>query len=313
MDIIIPFPSLINPELNRSRPRHYEWVGKFGLLSSPSKQAAYEAADFPRFVAKTYPLVRGLDLDLITDFIGWSWLFDDHFDRPGVGQAKPEWIVNTLEAYRAVLHGATSDPSDPPLVVAWRDLLSRLDKSMSKDFHRRHIEHWEECYWGFYREAENNVRGVTPTFEEYLIIRRGAAGVSICLNWGEAVGHFEVPPSIYVDPMMLSMRTDTEDVVNMTNDLFSVRKEATDGNTDNIVLVLAYHEKCSWSQAEQMTKDIIRRSLNRFLVTEEDFLRAPSFINLTTQQQTSSLRYIESLKHWMKGSLDWHLTCPRYH
>lgn len=75
-----------------------------------------------RFVAKACPLAHGSDLDLITDFLGWAWQFDDHFDRPRVGQAKPEWTASTLETYRAALYGSASDSSDPPLMAAWRDL-----------------------------------------------------------------------------------------------------------------------------------------------------------------------------------------------
>lgn len=74
-------------------------------------------------------------------------------------------------------------------------------------------------------QADNNAHGIIPTFEAYLELRRAASGVSICLDWAEAVGNFELPSHIHSHRLVQSLRQNTEDVVSMTNDLFSMLGE----------------------------------------------------------------------------------------
>ncbi|KAJ6088074.1 hypothetical protein N7499_004256 [Penicillium canescens] len=85
-------------------------------------------------------------------------------------------------------------------------------------------------------------------------MRRAAGGVGTCLDWIEAIGNFEFSTHVHNNPMFLSLRQNEVDVVNMTNDLYSARKEWIDGNTNNIVRVLAHQEQCSWSHAREITQ-----------------------------------------------------------
>lgn len=310
--INIPFRLATNADLARAKANHSQWVETAGLLGDPAAQKTYEAADFPLLVAYTYPSVHGPHLDLIMNLIGWSFLLDDSLDRPGIRQASPAATEHTLNTYRKILDGNRAEPSADPLVTAWKSLLLCVHERSSEDLKARHRRHWEDLFDAFHREAKNNAGGIVPTFPEYLELRRAAGGMEICLDWAEAVGDFEVPSSVHSNPDFLRLREYTDDVVTMTNDIFSVQKEAQAGNTDNAVLVLALQEQCSWERATELTQKLIEQDVAQYQTTEARFLESGCFAQLALHEQSNVHRFLDAMKHWMRGSLEWHRNNPRY-
>jgi hypothetical protein len=165
-------------------------------------------------------------------------VFDESIDKFGCHRASPQKTAALLNTYRAVIQGNPSQIDDTPLVAAFCQILSRVNTITSKTWRQRHRDHWEAVLQAFQNGAENSVKEVIPNFRDYLQMRRHASGTDICFDWVEAAGHFEPPASVHVDPILLSMRVDAVDVVSMTNDILSARKEWNDKNTDNIIHVL---------------------------------------------------------------------------
>lgn len=180
INISLPFPGKVSEDLDMSRAQHYGWVASLGLWPSKKFQEAYIAADFPSFIAHTYPVARVPDLDLVTDFGGWSWLFDDSFDKPGTRKANPQDTALRLGAIRQILRNpsAPAREDDPPLLIAWRQILNRIPKDVSENWHHKHHLQWDDALKGYQKEAENNANGHTPTFDEFL--RRPVSGVTTC-------------------------------------------------------------------------------------------------------------------------------------
>lgn len=312
--IAIPFPPKLNDDLESARKRHLQWVANLHLWNSEKIQAAYEITDFPAFVARTYPSVHGAELDLINDFMGMNWLMDDAFDKPGIRKAATEETKRRLDEYRRVMKGqpSSAEGDEARLIAGFRDVITRVNKITSETWRQRHDPRWEVLFIAFQSEAENNAAGKVPTFNEYIQMRRGAAGVDICFDWVEATGHYELPVHIHANPVLLSMRKDAEDAIIMTNDVFSAHNEWNGGNTDNIIFVLAHEKQCSWRQASEATHKFIVDKINSFLHSEKLLLNCADYIALAIQDQTNLGRFIEGMKDWMKGSLDWHYACPRY-
>ncbi|KAJ5803035.1 uncharacterized protein N7503_005485 [Penicillium pulvis] len=311
-DIRIPYKSVLNPDLDRAAAQHWQWIKDAELITSPEAQKAYEATDFPRLVAYTYPSASKTQLDLITNLIGWSFILDDSLDKPGILKASPTKTAEALDKYRKVLDGYDPESPEIPLVTAWRKLLSCVSERSSEALKARHRAHWESLFQGFQQEAENNASGIVPGFNEYLELRRAAGGVEICLDWAEAIGGFEVPSIVHSDPRFLRLREDADDVVSMTNDIFSVRKEYDAGNTDNVVLVLAKQEQCTWQQAIEVAVELIAKTVAHYQTTEAEFLQSTRFTELEPRDQSNVFKFLDAMKSWMGGSLEWHLSSPRY-
>jgi terpene synthase-like protein len=312
LDVPIPFPSYISPDVPRARARHLAWVSALDLWPTADAKKAYQAADFPLFVGHTHPWAVGEDLDLVTDLIGWSWLWDDSLDRPGPRQASPARVRIRLDAYRGAMAGRASNCVEAPLVVAWRQLLDRLAERTFDAWRERHLRHWEATFDAYLHEAENNSLGIVPSLDEYLPMRRSAGGMDICLDWVEAAGRYELPAHLHASPEILALRRDEQDVVAMTNDLFSARNEWDSGNTDNIVHVIAQQEGCPWEKAASQVRTLIASALQDFSETEQRLWSTPTFMSLPPAVQADTRQFVDAMKAWMRGSLEWHLTSPRY-
>lgn len=308
----MPWPARISPDVDRARTHHLAWVEERGLWPDPKTEAAYRAADFPLFVASAHPWAAGEDLDLVNDLIGWTWLWDDSFDKPGPRQADTARTARLLDVYRDILHGRPTTSPVPPLADAWRQLLQRLGERTSPDWNQRHAARWEATFGSYLQEARNNAAGKIPTFQDYLPMRRQCGGPSTCFSWIEAAGRYELPLHVYASEGWQSLDQDATDIVMMTNDLFSAGNEWNDGNTDNIIFVLAQQENCSWPQATRQAEEIINTRTARFQETEKHFLASSLYLDLTPSAQADTAHFINSLKAWMSGSLNWHRTSIRY-
>lgn len=308
----IPFPARVSPDLERARTRHLAWVEEQGLWPTPKAEAVFLATDFPLFVALAHPKLKGDGLDLMTDLVGWAWLWDDSLDKPGRRQADVPRTAAVLNAYRDILYGRTQSTADVPLMATWRHLLARLAERTSHDWRTRHEAHWEATYQSYLQEARNNAAGIIPSFEEYLPMRRSTGGMEICLQWAEAAGCYRLPHHLYTSPALIALREDEWDVLAMVNDLFSVRKEWSEGNTDNVVYVLAQQEQCSRTDAVRIVEDMIAGRLVHFQETESQFIASPLYRDLSSQDHSNADRYIDVMKDWMRANFDWHLLNPRY-
>ncbi|WP_190815693.1 terpene synthase family protein [Saccharopolyspora pogona] len=307
----LPFPSEVSPDVDRARERHYAWVAQHGLWPDRKAEYAYKHADFPLFIAHVYPWASGEDLDLVTDLVGWAWLWDDSLDR----QARFPWTEDVLEAY---FHGMIDPSREPaeavaiPLVHAWRTLNRRLLARTSTAWRARHEAHWAATFKGYLEEARNNATETIPTLEEYFELRRKTSGPETTFDWIEAAGHFEVPTAIHATEAMLRLRRDAVDLISISNDLVSARNEWSEGNTDNIVIVLAYQEQCTWPEAARIAESIAHSIVENFLATEQQLLASDLYQALAQDERADTDRLINCIKHWIGGSHTWHLDCPRY-
>lgn len=312
INISIPFPSHISPDLDRARPRHLKWITDFDLLADQSTQAAYEASDFPLFVARVYPWAQGADLDLLTNYLGWSWVFDDSFDQPHVRKSSTEEIAATLDDYRDVMYGRPARSVDISVISSFRQLWGQLKACTSETWLQRHCAHWEHMLQGYQREADNNYNGITPDLENYLRLRHGTAGVDTCTDFVEAIGRFELPLDVHAEPTFLKLRRCMTEVVALTNDVFSARKEWKQGNNSNIILVIAGQENCSWKDASEVAHKIIAENVESFQSSEMDFYSSVCYNTLSLSDQANTRFFIQGLKDWMRGNLDFHISSHRY-
>jgi len=291
--------------------RHLAWIEAQELWPDPNTEAAYRTADFPLFAASVHPQLRGADLDLVTDLLGWSWLWDDSIDKPGPRQADVGQTEQVLDTYRDILHGRPA-PHRTPLADTWRQLLQRLEERTSEQWRRRHTTLWEATFRSCLDEARNNTAGRIPTFHEYLPLRREAGGTKIAFVWAEAAGRSEPPSHVHASEDLQTLVRDAADVVAMTNDLFSVRNDWSAGNTDNIILVLAQQEGCSWAAAARHAEQITNAAMAHFQETEQHFLASSLYQGLAPTSRADTDVLIETMKTFMSGSLNWHRATARY-
>ncbi|MFI9402978.1 hypothetical protein [Nocardia sp. NPDC052316] len=311
-DLSMPFPYRISPDIERSRSQHMAWVAERGLWKSAAAEATYRIVDQPLICALTHPVATGEDLDLYINAICWSWLWDDSIDKPGPGQASPKWARRILDAYREALYGRPPSTAEIPLVATFRELCLQFNDRTTEHWRHRHEVHWENAFSGFLQEATNNAAQRIPPLDEYLEMRRGTAGIDIALDWVEATSDYELSPQAHQDPYLMTLRQGRVDIVMFTNDLFSARKEWDEGNTDNIVHVLANKNNCSWTEAAHTVEGMIADTLTHCQQTTRALKMSDFYRHTLPGERAIIDRFVEAMEAWNRGNLDWHQHSPRY-
>lgn len=87
-------------------------------------------------------------------------------------------------------------------------------------------------------EPRDRARGEVPTFDAYLAQRRKSGIVYPMIGMTEAAYGFEVSRRAYGTHPLPRMIEGAVDVVNSTNDVYSLEKEVSRGDVHNLVLVL---------------------------------------------------------------------------
>ncbi|GHE15898.1 terpene synthase family protein [Streptomyces alanosinicus] len=78
----LPFAPRISPDLDGARRRDLDWVRKMRLVVGRQGLDWYRSWDMARLAAYGFPYARGPELDLCTNAMAFSFIFDDQFDGP---------------------------------------------------------------------------------------------------------------------------------------------------------------------------------------------------------------------------------------
>jgi Terpene synthase family 2, C-terminal metal binding len=234
----MPFPARVSPDLDGVRERTLRWAHRFGLVTGPVDEDRFRSWDIAGLMARWAPLATGTALDLTVDGTNALTLLDDQFD--GQLACQPAEVARVCATFRDVLCAVpgTVPPGAGPLAHAWADVWARNCAGRSVYWRAR-----ETVYWRWYLEAcveetRDRARGEVPTSDAYLAQRRKSGIVYPMIGMTEAAYGFEVSRRAYGTHPLPRMVEVAVDVVNSTNDVYSLEKEVSRGDVHNLVLVL---------------------------------------------------------------------------
>ncbi len=317
IDLHIPFPSRVSPDLPRAAAEHLAWPRRFGLLSDAAAEARHAAAHYAELAARFHPASRDADLDLGIDQMSWFFVYDDLFDRDlGTTPALVEELVNLVAA---ALDDPWKEPGTDlpsgwaPLATAFRDLWERSRSGMSLTWRERAARHWRAYLHGYITEADTRRHQRMPTVEEHLTLRRDTIGVQPTIDLAERIGHYEVPEKVFAAQPLTEMRAIAAEVDSLHNDICSAEKERALGDVHNIVLILSSDGSLSFDQAVSEAAEMLRRRTTRFVHLEAELRQSSTYRALSDFERTTVDRYVtDALRTVMRGDLDWAENSGRY-
>lgn len=228
-------------DLRLAADRHADWVVRRGLLTL-SELPRYRAYALQELIGHAFPRVRGAELDLLVDVLGWFTILDDRFDgSPGRHPAQARAVVDPLIA---VLDGARGgSPSESHSLLAWRELWARQTASMSPEWRARAAREWRSCLATFPAEADHRARGTVPALgpdlTDTMKLRRHGSCLYPFMNILERVHGADAPAALHAEPALHRLRANTADAATLINDLYSLKREERQaGPAFNTVLTL---------------------------------------------------------------------------
>ncbi|MFG3227651.1 cytochrome P450 [Kitasatospora sp. NPDC048194] len=292
-------------ELHASAERHADWAVRHGLLT-PDELPGYRAYALHELIGQAFPAVRGAELDLLIDMLGWFTILDDRFDGPpGRHPAEARALVDRLTA--ALDGGDTAGPADDRLLTAWRELWARQSDSMPATWRNRAAQEWRACLATFPAEAEHRARGTVPALAlglaDTMRLRRHGSCVYPFMNILERVHGAEIPADLYAEPALHRLRANTADAATLINDLYSLeREERQSAAAFNTVLTLQRIRGCARGRAVRAVRTRVSR-----LRQENEALRRE-----LGRRHPAGRWYLDGTRELVAGVHLWTSTSDRY-
>lgn len=309
----LPFPLRRNRELDHARTHTAAWVRRCGLTPSEDSESWFAMWDIPRLASYGFPDASPEGLALASDAMAFFFLFDDQFDGP-LGR-RPERVARVCQDFIDVVHGVR--PPGPavaagPALDAFAELWDRCRAGASAAWRARAAGEWEYYFAAHAHEAINRLRGDPAGFDEYLEVRRGIAATDLPLSLGERAAGLDLPPVALHAPGLRILRRTAIEITFMCNDVYSLEKEESRGDMDNLVLVIEHEDSLSRDAALARARREVAERCARFTALAARVPEVCAGLKLTEPQTAVVHGYVDVMTGWMRGYHEWETETLRY-
>jgi germacradienol/geosmin synthase len=145
-------------------------------------------------------------------------------------------------------------------------------------------------------------------------MRRRTFGSDLTMSLARITHSGDLPPEIFQTRPMIGLEKAAQDYACFTNDVFSYQKEIQyEGELHNMVLVVQNFLGVEPAQAVLVVNDLMSSRMKQFehIIATELALVADSF-ELGDADRKTLDGWVEMMKDWMAGILDWHRMSARY-
>jgi Terpene synthase family 2, C-terminal metal binding len=300
-----PFPSAINPYANQGQQAAVEWAHRLRLLKRDAAYRRLERVQYGMLMGRAYPSAALETLQIATDWSTWLFLLDDQCDEAGIGQ-DPEQLAGLHKRFLDVLRGVAPQQDKEPLVHGLWDLYVRLRKYATNDWLRRFSGSVSMYFAANIWEATNRRQGLIPDASTYRAMRPFTSAVYPCLMLIELTEQLRLPSEVYNHPDVQRLAQMTNNVISWSNDILSFEKEQRQGDVHNLVLILAHEQRLSSQAAVEQVAALHDDEVRDFITLAGQLPRFGSTIDADLQ------RYLDGMRSWMRGNLDWSIGTARY-
>jgi 5-epi-alpha-selinene synthase len=286
--------------------RTIAWMRRYGYITTPADEVAARAVQFGELGALTHPHGSLEGAVLAAQLMVWLFLQDDRFAEQAPAQGRIEDLAEHILWSQRVLQGDRREPVPEPYLEALVDLRTRVARMAA------HHEQVERITDGFNRylaaaaaEAIYRTRGLVPTLDQYLRLRESTILMrGMCFVVIELAEDCYLPGPLWARPDVRSCEEAAGRAVAYTNDIISGVRELHWPDHTNLITVLARHFHCSLQEALDRAVRMCERQISRY-----DHLSRP----LMAEGDARLSRYVRGMGAWIRGNVDWSMTCGRYH
>ncbi|MFI1091318.1 germacradienol/geosmin synthase [Streptomyces sp. NPDC020917] len=325
-EIPMPFPLTLNPHLDAARAHNLGWARETGLLGPepgfPVPGGLWNAGkladqDLALCAAGIHPAADAEQLGLTTDWLAWGTYGDDYypvvFGRGAAGLAGAKAATERFRLFMPLDGGPVPPPQtalERGLDDLWRRTAGRMDGPSRRRFRTAVEEMCDSWVWEVANQKQNRV----PDPVDYIEMRRATFGSGLTMSLSR-IGHGDVlPDEVYRSRPVRGMEQAAADFACLLNDVFSYRKEIEyEGEIHNAVLVVQNFLDCEPQQAMDVVADLLAARLAEFRhITDVQLPALFEEFALDERAREVLLGYVQELRDWMAGIVNWHRNSGRY-
>ena len=320
----MPFPLRLSPHLDASRRNTVDWCREMGMLQAQpgipgsdvwdAKRCA--DIDLPLCSAGIHPDASLEELDLTSAWLAWGTYGDDYY--PVVYGRTRDLLgakaCNERLSLFMPLDGAAAPAPATALERGLADLWTRTAGPMAPDARQNFRTAVEDMIASWLWELANQAQNRIPDPVDYIEMRRMTFGSDLTMSLCRLAHGRQVPPDIYRSGPMRSLENSAADYACLINDVFSYQKEVEyEGEVHNAVLVVQNFFDCDYPTALSIIDDLMNSRMRQFqhVVAHELPVLYDDF-ELGAEARAILDGYVQELRDWMAGILNWHRDCFRY-
>ena len=255
-------------------------------------------------VYPTTPLPR---LKVAGLFNQWLYFLDDQYDdHPQFG--------DDVGAVRALMHRSLSVltsgrlPADPtPFDRLGQRVFKQLVAGADAYWRSRFLGNVADyLFRGSLSALEVRSQGLKLSLAEYYDLRLLDSGVLPVLDVVEYAIETAFPPSVAQHEAVIELRLRAARHIAFVNDLFSYAKErVAHGEPFNLLHILMKSEPLPFQAA-------VERAVRMINAEMEGFVDAESRLPLGGELDSALTAYVDGLKGWVRGNVEFSLASPRF-
>ena len=285
-----------------------EWLPKMGLAARPERMREHTAIDIPLLTAMTHPWATRSDLMMVHDWLAWLFEFDDQFDN-AVDGADPARLEALSAALLRTLDGASnagSELAQLPICVALSDIWRRIKRRTSPEWRARFRAHVLDYLTSYSWEEANRRHHRLPGVKEYLEHRQRTGAVHPCFDILIPTLNIEYDDKKFDNRNIRVLEYCACEIITLSNDIISVRKEKYHCDYHNIVMILSTEKDISIEEAIHETASMVAERLHGFSKMANEFAQE------LTKEGDNIGRYLFGLHAWVVGNYAWSLRSRRF-
>jgi germacradienol/geosmin synthase len=315
----MPFELSLSPHWKDALEKSIAWARDMGILDDVPRvwtEDKMRDIDLALCSAGIAPNATAAELEINALWLTWGTYGDDYYPvafgrTPDLSVAKA--VTDRLKQMMP-LEGAPPSPVTP-LERGLADVWQRTTAPMPHD-NRQQLRHaldlmLDSWMWELKNQQENRV----PDPVDYVEMRRRTFGSDLTMSLAR-LGHGRlVPDEIYRTRTIRNIENSASDYATILNDLFSYRKEIQfEGEVHNMVLVVRNFLDVDLERAWGVATDLANARLRQFQHSVEVELPALfEEFRLEPEAREVLNAYVDELRDWMSGILNWHREVVRYH
>jgi hypothetical protein len=262
-----------------------------------------EICNFSYFCAIAAPQATRKRFRTLCDWGNWVFPYDDMFDNGGL-RDQPEAARAIMNDLMAPMMGHTYDRRNRHAIIRAHDSVVHRIKT-KPDAQRRFALAMAKYCRGALIQVDDSFTGRIPSLEEMVLTRRESAGVSPLYHLVEYAHDLHVPNDAFEDPIIAEMEVLGMDLVSISNDILSYRKEEREGVTHNMVAICRLNGLSAQAAFDEVGRLLTRR-YERWNDIESMFLGSKYANN------RSVVRYVEGIKSVVQANISWSFKSQRY-
>ncbi|KAH8817571.1 terpenoid synthase [Flagelloscypha sp. PMI_526] len=304
-----PWQSKLNPHYRLCQTESLIWLRSFQAFS-PKTQAAFDKSDCSLLAAFAFPHASAFDLRSCCDLMHTIFALEDFTDNHPLDQA-----VSRCEATMDAILNVNKTRPDGEHIIGeiarqfWKRASSHMSRPIVKRFERR----WREFVDALIIQAQRHAEGYICTPEEYMCARRDNFGTYQCFALLEQSLQLNLPDEAIDHPLLQSLYKDTTDMLILSNDMCSYRKEVLVNDAEyNTITVLQKHLSLSLDDSLQRLLEHHDCNVESFLNVADKVLKKDGFPSFGPEVDLEVATFVDGIGLWVRGYDEWSFASGRY-